>query len=94
MGDEEKKADHACAILDGLADKWEAEVDLTSMIKSAVSPMGLNRNAPPEVIAQFTHRMEVQINAIARQAFIEGAYRAITGIQDERAEMKWRLKEK
>jgi hypothetical protein len=32
--------------------------------------------------------MEQQVYAIARQAFIEGAYRAITGLQDEKAEMK------
>jgi hypothetical protein len=86
MADDEvhKKTDHALTILDALADKWAAEVNLTSMIKNAVSPMGLNRNAPGEVVAQFQHRMEVQIDAIARQAFIEGAYRAITGSQDER----------
>ncbi len=82
------KADQATAILDGLCDKWAAEVDLTSMIKNAVSPMRLNRNAPDDVREDFTHRMEVQIDAIARQAFIEGSYRAITGLQDEREAMK------
>lgn len=80
--------DHALAILDGLTDKWAAEVNLTAMIKNAVSPMGLNRNAPDDVRAKFKERMEQQIDAIARQAFIEGAYRAITGLQDEKAEMK------
>lgn len=67
--------------LEALADKWAAEVNLTTMIKNAVSPqwdlIGMHRTA----------RMEVQIDAIVRQAFIEGAYRAITGLQDERAEM-------
>src|SRR5258705_9264383 len=81
------QADHGMAILDGLTDKWVEEVNLTSMIKHAVSPMGLNRNAPKSVREKFTHRMEVQIDAIVRQAFQEGAYRAITGLQDERAEM-------
>lgn len=84
------KADYGLAVLDALADKWAAEVDLTSTIKNAVSPMRLNRNAPDDVREDFTHRMEVQIDAIARQAFIEGAYRAITGLQDERKEMKQR----
>lgn len=81
------KADHHLAILDAEADTWAAEVNLTAMIKNAVSPMGLNRNAPDDVRAKFQHRMEVQIDAIARQAFIEGTYRAITGLQDERAAM-------
>lgn len=81
------QADQSLAIFDALADKWAAEIDLTAAIKNAVSPMRLNRNAPDDVRASFTHRMEVQIDAIARQAFIEGAYRAITGAQDERAEM-------
>ena len=60
------KAEYGMAILDALADKWAAEVDLTSMM------------------------MEVQIDAIARQAFIEGAMRAIFGLQDERKEMRRR----
>lgn len=89
-GSERVKADHGMAILDALADKWAAEVDLTSMIKNATSPMELNRNAPDDVRQKFRLRMEAQIDAIARQSFIEGSYRAITGLQDERAEMKRR----
>jgi hypothetical protein len=81
-------ADHAMAILDGLTDKWAEEVNLTAMIKNAVSPMNLNSNAPADVRERFKERMEQQVYAIARQAFIEGAYRAITGLQDEKAEMK------
>lgn len=83
-------ADHGMAVLDALADKWAAEVDLTSMIKNATSPMDLNAKAPDDVRQKFRLRMEAQIDAIARQSFIEGAYRAITGLQDERKEMKRR----
>ena len=82
------KADYALSVLDAMADKWAEEVDLTSMIKNAVSPMRLNTNAPADVREDFTHRMEVQIDAIARRAFVEGAYTAVTGLQDERKRMK------
>lgn len=82
------KADHGLAILDALADVWAAEVNLTSMIKNAVSPARLNQNAPDDVREDFIHRMEVQIDAIARQAFVEGAYRTVTGLQDEKKAMK------
>lgn len=84
------KADHALVILDSFADKWAEDVNLPEIINNAVSPMRLNRNAPKAVREQFTERMKKQITAIARQAFIEGAYRAITNLQDERAEMKRR----
>lgn len=82
------KADHGLAILDALADKWAEECNITAMIKNIVSPMRLNRNAPAGVREDFIHRMEVQMDAIIRQAFQEGAYRAIAGLQDEKAEMK------
>lgn len=82
------KADYGMDVLDGMADAWAAEVNLTSIIKNATSPMRLNRNAPNDVRESFAHRMEVQIDAIARQAFIEGAFRAITGLQDERKRMR------
>ncbi len=87
MNDPKLQADHALAILDGLADKWAEETNLTATIKNAVSPMNLNSNAPPDVRGRFKERMEQQIYAIARQAFIEGMYRAVTGLQDERKEM-------
>lgn len=72
-----EKAKLALAILDGQADQWAEEVNLTSMIKNATSPMDLNRNAPQSVRERFRLRMEAQIDAIARQAFIEGAMRVL-----------------
>src|SRR5438128_1525490 len=82
-------ADHALAILDALADKWVEEIRLVDSIKhiSHVT-RDLRQDAPKEVREHFIGRQEAQIYAIARQAFIEGAYRAITGLQDEKAEMK------
>jgi hypothetical protein len=84
--DVQAKADHGLTILDALADTWAAEINLTAMIKNAVSPMRL-RNAADDVRERFTARMEAHIDAIVRQAFQEGAYRAITGLQDEREAM-------
>ena len=81
----QEKVDHGMAILDSLADQWAEEVDLTSMIKNAVSPMRLNRNAPKKVRDEFTARMERQIYAIVRQTYIEASYRTLCQLQDETA---------
>jgi hypothetical protein len=69
--------------LDGQADQWAEEVNLTSMIKNATSPMELNRNAPDSVRHRFRLRMEAQIDAIVRQAFIEGSLRALSPTQND-----------
>lgn len=69
-------------VLDKMADAWADEVKLAEMIKNAASPMGLNRSAPADVRQQFRVRMEKQMNAIARQAFVEGAHRAVCMVQD------------
>lgn len=69
------KTDRALTRLEAQADTWAVECNLPGMIKNIVSPMRLNRNAPDDVREHFTGRMESQIDAIIRQAFIEGAYR-------------------
>lgn len=81
---DQQKADYCLSLLEGMADKWSADVDLPSMVRAACSPMDLNSRAPKAVKQRFKSRMEAQIDAIVRQAFIEGAYRAITGLNDER----------
>lgn len=68
--------------LDKMADAWADEARLSEMIRNASSPMALNRNAPLDVRAKFRARMEKQMNAIARQAFVEGAHRAVCMVQD------------
>lgn len=81
----QQKADVGLAILDAQADAWAEEVDLTSIIKNATSPMRLSKIAPDEVRREFADRMEQQVYAIARQAFIEGMTRAPpTGSGSER----------
>lgn len=79
---DEISTDRAIDILDGLADKWAVDVDLHSMIVNLTSPMGLNSTSPPDVRERFRLRMEAGIDAIVRQAFVEGAYRMVTGLQD------------
>ncbi len=61
--------------LDALADAWAVEVNLPSLIKAATSPMGLNNAVPANIKARFRDRMEAQIDAIVRQAFIEAYMR-------------------
>lgn len=84
------KADYGMDVLEAHAGQWAVEIDLTSMIKNIVSPMRLSRRAPNDVREKLTHRMEVQIDAIIRQAYVEGAFRTICKMQDERREMRKR----
>jgi hypothetical protein len=69
-------ADRRIYAFDQMADAWAEEVDLAAMIKNATSPMDLKPHAPADVRAEFRRRMEAQIDAIARQCFLEGAVRA------------------
>ncbi|MBK8467857.1 MAG: hypothetical protein IPL32_18755 [Chloracidobacterium sp.] len=70
-------------MLEGLADAWSAEVNLGDMIRNATSPMRLNRGAPADVVQGFHERMMAQVDAIARQAFMEGAWRGVCLANDE-----------
>jgi hypothetical protein len=72
---------------DALADAWAIEVDLPTLIKACVSPMGLSRSAPDTVRQRFRDRMEAQIDAIVRQAFIE-AYMAAADSRKEYDEIQ------
>lgn len=62
--------------LDAMADAWAVEIDLPALIKAATSPMDLKPSAPPQVRDRFRGRMEAQIDAIIRQAFIEAYMQA------------------
>ena len=80
--DPKAMADAQIEVIDRMADAWAEEVDLATMIKNATSPMDLKPHAPAEVRAVFRQRMEDQIDAIARQCFLEGASRAVCLVQD------------
>lgn len=71
----DERTDRALTIFEARADEWAVEINLPSMVNNVVSPMRLNRSAPDDVRERFTHRMKEQIDAIVKQAFIEGAYR-------------------
>lgn len=83
---EDRAADVYLAHFDAMADTWSEQANLTALIKMVVGPMDLTRRAPDSVRAEFKHRMEVQIDAIARQCFLEGANRMLDTMLDER---KW-----
>lgn len=83
--EERAEADMCLAAIEGQADAWAARVNLNGMIENIASPMRLNRNAPDEVRESFTKRMKEQMDALMRQAFIEGALLAMGGfvVEDE-----------
>lgn len=81
--DAQAKADIGIDILDGIADAWAEDINLHSMIKNVTSPMGLNRTVPDAVRDKFRNRMEAQIDAIVRQAFLEGALRGVDLVNDD-----------
>lgn len=78
-------ADRALDHLEGRADLWSERVNLLAMIENVVSPMRLNRNVPDDVRESFRKRMIEQIDAIVRQAWVEGALEAIDGPPDDEA---------
>lgn len=72
----EEKAERAMSGLEGMADKWAADVGLNDMIDNIASPMNLSPEASINTRQDFAKRMREQIDAIVRQAWIEGAYAA------------------
>lgn len=73
------EADMSLAVIEGHADAWAERVNLNAMIENTTSPMRLTRTAPDHVREAFAKRMREQIDAIVRQAFIEGAVNALDG---------------
>ena len=84
-----EEADMSLAAIEGHADAWAARINLNAMIENATSPMRLTRRAPNDVREAFAKRMREQIDAIVRQAFIEGAVNALDGFApvDEGSEL-------
>src|SRR3954453_163175 len=66
-------------MMDGLeaqADIWAAEVSLVVMIKNIGDiSRKLTDRMPKEIREGFINRQEAQVDAIARQAYLEGFYR-------------------
>ena len=80
--DPETRAGMLLNVLDGMADAWAVEVKLHELIGDATIPMKLNLSVPVSVREQFHRRMKEQIDAIVRQAFVEGAHQAVVMVQD------------
>lgn len=78
-------ADHGMAILDAMADNWAKEIDLTSMIKDATSPLDEPSSDAQNILR---NRVEARIYAIVRQAFQEGALGAIANLHDEQDKLR------
>lgn len=72
-------ADMSLAAIEGHADAWAERINLNAMIENATSPMRLSRRVPDNVRDAFAKQMREQIDAIVRQAFIEGAVNALDG---------------
>ncbi len=72
-------ADMSLAAIEGHADAWAERINLNAMIENIASPMQLNRGAPDDVRDAFAKRMKEQMDALIRQAFIEGAVNAMDG---------------
>jgi hypothetical protein len=80
---EQIAVDREMDILDAFADKWAQDCDLLGMIKNISHVINLNKNSPENIRQKFRLRMEAQIDAIIRLAFVEGAYRAITELENQ-----------
>lgn len=65
--------------MDGLetqADIWADEINLVLIIKNiGAASRGLTDRMPPDVREGFINRQEANIDALARQAYLEGFYR-------------------
>jgi hypothetical protein len=65
--------------IEARADAWAERINLNAMIENALSPTRLSTSVPADIRAQFNKRMKEQVDAIVRQAFIEGAVHALDG---------------
>lgn len=68
--------ERAMAGLEAQADIWADETNLVVMVKNCGKvARGLTDRMPKDVREGFIGRLEAQIDAIARQAYLEGFYR-------------------
>lgn len=85
MGDAEDRAERAMQGMEAQADMWAEEVRLVDMVKNATSPARLNPAVPADVRRKMCDRMEAQVDALVRQAFLEGFLRGGLRAMDELA---------
>lgn len=72
--DEISTGESALSALEGMADAWAESINLNGMVENVVSPMNLDASASQDIRAGFVKRAKEAIDALIRQAWIEGAY--------------------
>ena len=65
------------------ADQWAAEVNLIGMIGNILQISNLSRGAPEALRQGLIARQQAEIDAIVREAFIEGMHRGSAARQAE-----------
>lgn len=65
----------AIAQLEAESDMWAEQVDLLNIIDGIVHIARLAQTVPLEIREGMIHRQKTLIDAMMRQAFIEGAFR-------------------
>lgn len=65
-------ADGCLDFIEARADQWADEINLVEMVKALAHVGRLNPRAPTEIREKFIARQEAMIDALIRQAFIEG----------------------
>lgn len=91
--EQEAALERAMAGMDAQADIWAEEVNLVGMIKNVAQVARIKPHVPDDVREGFIGRMEAQIDAIARQSFLEGWIRGGMSRQDYDAATTTRLQE-
>lgn len=71
----EQKADAAVDWLEAQSDQWATEVDLVSSIRHIAHISRLSQKVPLSAREKMIARQEQLLDALMRQAFIEGGFR-------------------
>jgi prophage DNA circulation protein len=81
MTDDERKASEAVDALEAESDRWAEQVNLLASIKHIAHISRLAPTVPVAAREKMIARQEALLDALMRQAFIEGAMRAVDVIR-------------
>lgn len=81
MKDDERKAGEAIDALEAESDQWAEQVNLLASIKHIAHISRLAQTVPVAAREKMIARQEAMLDALMRQAFIEGAMRAVDAIR-------------
>lgn len=88
MTDDERKAGEAIDALEAESDQWAERVNLLASIKHVAHISRLAQTVPIAAREKMISRQEAMLDALMRQAFIEGAMRAVDVIRESEQEAK------